>query len=456
MLDKLKNNKPLKIIGTIIYVLAFILVILILLVVLLQRISNNEISFGGFRIYNTLTGSMIPKYEIGDILLSKEVNPEDIVVGDDITYVSNERSSYGKLITHSVIEIREEDGKYYFVTQGIANNTADPEISEDQVYGKVIYKSVILSFINKLIRNMYVFYFLIIVPMAIIIARMIVNHIIRKDEERLEKEKEENRKSKEKIEKIEEKESNGESKKEDAEENNETNVNLIANNKTEEKKIEINDQANEDVKKKKENNKEKNKKKSKIIGSVILKKIKIKHIIILILLLAFNTLAWFIYATEVSTSLSAHVTSWEVVFASGDGEIENNIQIDLDRIYPGMETYETNIEVLNKGESTATLSYSFQSITILGETFEVGENMTSEELENKIKEEYPFKVNITTDAEELEQGGRSYYRITFEWPYESGNDELDTYWGNRAYEYYSLNPGDTSLNIKIELKAVQN
>ena len=106
MLNKLRNNKILKLIGNIIYALAFILVILVLLVVITQRLSNNEISLGGYRIYNTATGSMIPEYEIGDILISKEVKPEEIQIGDDITYMSREKSTYGKLITHSVVDIK--------------------------------------------------------------------------------------------------------------------------------------------------------------------------------------------------------------------------------------------------------------------------------------------------------------------------------------------------------------
>ena len=46
----------------------------------------------------------------------------------------------------------------------------------------------------------------------------------------------------------------------------------------------------------------------------ILKKIKIRNIIILIVLLMFNTYAWFIYATKVSMNLSVHVSSLNVEF----------------------------------------------------------------------------------------------------------------------------------------------
>ena len=48
----------------------------------------------------------------------------------------------------------------------------------------------------------------------------------------------------------------------------------------------------------------------------IMKKIKIKNILILILLLLFNTYAWFIYTTKVSTDLTAHVSAWNVDFVA--------------------------------------------------------------------------------------------------------------------------------------------
>lgn len=174
------------------------------------------------------------------------------------------------------------------------------------------------------------------------------------------------------------------------------------------------------------------------------------------ILLVFNTYAWFIYATQVSTSITAHVTSWNIEFVTGDEEIVTNIEIVLDRIYPGMDNYEKVIEVHNKGETKAKLSYEFLSFEILGEKFEVGENFSSKDLENKINEEYPFKINIEIDNYDItETNGKGTFKITVSWPYESGDDELDTYWGNKAYEFYSLNPGKSSVLIKMKLIASQ-
>lgn len=187
-LKSIKENKGLQVLGKILYTLMFIMVILLLIVVIIQRTTNNAISLGGFRIFVVATGSMVPDYEVGDILISKEIDPKEIKVGDDIVYKGEKGSFKDKVVTHRVISIeQQEDGNYKIITKGIANTEQDPEITQNQVYGKIVYKAQFLSFISKLISNIYVFYFLIFVPIVVIVFRQIKN-IITNDEKDEEKE----------------------------------------------------------------------------------------------------------------------------------------------------------------------------------------------------------------------------------------------------------------------------
>ena len=140
-----------------------------LIIVVLQRTSNNEVTIGGYRIFVVATGSMVPKYQVGDVLISKEIDPEDIKVGDDIVYNGKEGSFKGKVVTHQVISIEKEEDNYRIVTKGIANTAEDPEITQEQVMGKIIYKVKLLSLFEKAAYNNYTFYFIIFVPIAIII-----------------------------------------------------------------------------------------------------------------------------------------------------------------------------------------------------------------------------------------------------------------------------------------------
>lgn len=207
------NNKILKGIGKTIYVLLYIIIVLVLLVVAIQRFSNNNLTIAGFRIFNVATGSMVPVYNVGDILVSREISPEEIQVGDDIVYKGEAQDLNGRIVTHRVISKREENGKYYFITKGVANELEDPEISEDQIYGKIVYKTIILSFISKIINNIYSFYFLIFVPVAVIICKIIVDNIMsyREGKKEIEDIKEEKEKSKTKENKVQKEEKKKES-----------------------------------------------------------------------------------------------------------------------------------------------------------------------------------------------------------------------------------------------------
>ena len=76
-----------------------------------------------------------------------------------------------------LIDIENKDGKLYFHTKGINNDLEDPLVSESQIMGKVIYKSIILSFISKIVNNSYGFYFVIFIPFAILVAMEIIDII---------------------------------------------------------------------------------------------------------------------------------------------------------------------------------------------------------------------------------------------------------------------------------------
>lgn len=177
-IKKLKENKILKFIGNILYTLMFILVVFMLVIVIMQRTTNNNITIAGFRMFSVVTGSMVPVYNVGDILISKEIEPEKLKVGDDIVYRGETGTFTGKVVTHRVISIeKQEDGNYKIITQGVANNASDPEINQNQVYGKIIYKVHSLSFIQKLIKNIYVFYFLVFIPVGILVYKNVKNII---------------------------------------------------------------------------------------------------------------------------------------------------------------------------------------------------------------------------------------------------------------------------------------
>ena len=145
------------------------IIILIWIVIVIQKVTNNTQSFFGYRIFRVQTGSMIPKYQVGDVILVKETDTNKIQVGEDVTYRGETGSVNGILVTHRVKDIEEIDGQRVFHTQGIANNLEDPVVYAHQINGVVQSKMYILSFICRLLNNKYVFYFGAILPLSIYI-----------------------------------------------------------------------------------------------------------------------------------------------------------------------------------------------------------------------------------------------------------------------------------------------
>lgn len=156
-------------------------IIFVSIIIVIQRVSNNEKAFLGFRIFKVETGSMIPKYEIGDVLLIKETDIDKIAIGDDVTYNGQLGSMKGKIITHQVIEVNiDENNNKTFQTKGIANLAKDPVISGEQILGVVKCKLYIITFIISLMSNGYIFYFCVVIPLTVFIFFTVLKSNIKK------------------------------------------------------------------------------------------------------------------------------------------------------------------------------------------------------------------------------------------------------------------------------------
>lgn len=164
---KLNISKIFKVLWNILSKIITILILFVSIIIVVQKVTNNKESFFGYRIFRVQTGSMIPKYNIGDVILVKEKDINKIKVGDDVTYKGESSSVKGLLVTHRVIDIEEVEGKKAFHTKGIANNLEDPIVYGNQINGVVQTKLYILSLICLLLNNKYVFYFCGVLPLTI-------------------------------------------------------------------------------------------------------------------------------------------------------------------------------------------------------------------------------------------------------------------------------------------------
>lgn len=183
--DIAENNKLVKILFKIIKGFLVILMLAFIITVYLQRFSNNKVSFFNYRMFTVATSRMEPRYVIGDVLFAKKVEPSEIKVGDAISYEGRVGSFKDKIITHEVVKIvKDNNGKYVFHAKGRANIVEDPIVYEDQLYGIVVYKSRILSFVYKIIKTTTGFFLFIIIPLVGIIGYELISTLLAKEDKR--------------------------------------------------------------------------------------------------------------------------------------------------------------------------------------------------------------------------------------------------------------------------------
>ena len=118
-------NKALTVIGTILCVILIpILAINVTLIVKSYTDKEAVPTVGGWFPLIVLTDSMYPMIESGDLIVCKEIEPADIVVGDVISFVDPAGNGTA-IVTHRVVEIVEEGATRMFRTRGDNNNTDD-------------------------------------------------------------------------------------------------------------------------------------------------------------------------------------------------------------------------------------------------------------------------------------------------------------------------------------------
>ena len=185
-----------------------------------------------------------------------------------------------------------------------------------------------------------------------------------------------------------------------------------------------------------------------------LKKIAISIMIIVIIgILIGCSYAWFINFSKATLKLDANVKLWRIEFTHNEEQLENNIELDFGEIYPGVKEKKHSILVRNLGDIAAKVDYRIDSITLFGEEYILGDSYDSEEL-NKTMSELPFKIECKCTKDVIDKDEESDFEITLKWEYGDDSneitekDELDTKYGELAYNYLVSNSENENLELK--------
>jgi len=112
--------------GIVVVLLLSILAINIHITMQAQNDENTVPNVFGYKPFIVLSGSMETQIHIGDLIITKMIDPSSLVIDDVIAF----RDQDDTVTTHRIIDIIEKDGVKYFVTKGDNNNSQDLNLVE--------------------------------------------------------------------------------------------------------------------------------------------------------------------------------------------------------------------------------------------------------------------------------------------------------------------------------------
>lgn len=142
-----KENKVIKVISNTLFIIFMLVMIFFISITAQSRLTGSEPSILGHRIYIVESGSMLPALKIDSMLIVKEVAPNEIQIGDIVSYYTNNTDTR---VTHRVVDI--QDNGNTFITRGDANNADDPNpLDKERLIGKVIFP---IPFVGMIFRTL--------------------------------------------------------------------------------------------------------------------------------------------------------------------------------------------------------------------------------------------------------------------------------------------------------------
>ncbi len=125
-------------------IFAIAVAMMIFTIVSVNTFDQNNRNLFGFKAFTVRTDSMsATDFDAGDIVFTKNVDPNTLKEGDIIAFVSQSEEYYGETVTHKIRQkITNESGEPAFVTYGTTTGV------DDEV--PVEYSSVLGKYVGKL------------------------------------------------------------------------------------------------------------------------------------------------------------------------------------------------------------------------------------------------------------------------------------------------------------------
>lgn len=168
----------------------------ILVVLILLAIPFAVPKIAGMQVYEVLTGSMEPTYDVGTVIYLKKIDPQSIMEGDIVAFYTNDERNV--VVTHRVVAIDEENGLVQ--TKGDANEVVDEKmVPYDRIIGIPTYSVNNMAWLAHLFQSTTGWIVIAALLVFVVILWMVGDSIIKKSTKNLSAEGEESETKKKKT-----------------------------------------------------------------------------------------------------------------------------------------------------------------------------------------------------------------------------------------------------------------
>jgi len=129
----------------------------------------------GWRVDFVCSGSMEPELKTGSLVITRPVEPQEVVIGDIIAFNQKGVTLGENLISHRVIGI-ETASPLYFKTKGDANDNPDPfTVPARNLVGRICFKTHYVGYIAGFLKTPWGFLLGLVIPGLILITMYITS-----------------------------------------------------------------------------------------------------------------------------------------------------------------------------------------------------------------------------------------------------------------------------------------
>lgn len=128
----------------------------------------------GRKFFIVLSDSMKPEFSGGDVVITKAVESNTLVVGDIITFYKTD----GTVVTHQINEIKEVNNEIVYYTKGINVDVVDENyIQANKIIGKYTFSIPKVGNVIMFMKSKVGFFTTIFIPLLLIVILYLIDFI---------------------------------------------------------------------------------------------------------------------------------------------------------------------------------------------------------------------------------------------------------------------------------------